>query len=183
MTRKLIISLLVFGLAGTANAISLSFSTDGSTPLPDGATIWPAPGSTTTVYILSDTSGAAGGYWTYLEMNLPNADASIPFGSLSIHANAGDTASVVDHSSGSLMDYLLTAADSAGGVVAGEHFAFDLVLGGAGPLDPFYFWNTVPSDGEYPEDKRVYVLPELGTIALLGLGSILLLRGRRRGGG
>ncbi|MHC4061273.1 MAG: hypothetical protein ACYSUC_05305 [Planctomycetota bacterium] len=74
--RKLVISLLVFGLAGTANAISLSFSTDGSTPLPDGATIDVAPGSTTTVYMLS--SGPQGAYWTYLEMDLPQA-GSIPF--------------------------------------------------------------------------------------------------------
>jgi hypothetical protein len=199
--KKLIISLLVFGLAGTANALNLSFSTDGSTPLPDGASIYIAVGSTTTLYLMSDTGGDTANYWTYIDMALPQ-DAYLPAaGDYTIYPAAGTLASVRDYSTASLYDMELTAADGAVGdgyPLAGVHFAFDLVTG-LGIEEPFYFWNTVPNDGEYPEDKRVYVLfwntvsndgeypedkrvyvlPEPGTIALLGLGGVLLRRRRK----
>jgi hypothetical protein len=135
------------------------------------------------LYVLSDTSGASGAYWSYLEMTLPNADASIPYGNLTFHANAGDTASLADHSGASLMDYLLTAADSAGGIVAGQHFTFDVVISGSAMTDgsdDFAFWNTVPNDGTYSTDKTVNVhIPEPATMALLGLGGLFLLRRRK----
>jgi hypothetical protein len=175
--RKLFILLLVVGLAGTANALNLHFSTDGSTPLPDGATIDVAPGSTTTLHILSDTGGAQGAYWHYLEMNLPQA-GSIPFDS--IYGRGTKT----DHSTASLMSYLLTVPDAASGV----DWSFALVISPTAATDgsdDFYFWNTVPNDSTYSEDKRVnvHIIPEPGSIALIGLGSILLLRRRRLFGG
>ncbi|MHC4361365.1 MAG: PEP-CTERM sorting domain-containing protein [Planctomycetota bacterium] len=180
MTRKLIIWLVVFCLAGTANAISLSFSTDGSTPLPDGATIDVAPGSTTTLYILSDTGGAAGGYWNYLEMELPQA-GSIPFWSITSYVTCGDK---VDYSTPTLMDYLLTVACSEGDIPAGLHWSFDLIISPSAATDgsdDFDFWVTGPNDSTYAVHRTLNIhIPEPGTIALLGLGTIVLLRRRKR---
>ncbi len=182
--KKLLIFMLVLGMASAASALTVNLSLDGSTAAPVSVNV--TPGSTTTIYIISDTSGASGDYWTYLEWNLPSAGSmGVTFGGLpnaDIFAAAGNTASITDWS-GAIVDVEFNAADSGGNVAAGTHFKFDMTIGGGAATDgsdDFNIWTTKPNDGSYPVDDvlTINIIPEPMTIALLGLGGLFLRRRR-----
>ncbi|MHC4061274.1 MAG: PEP-CTERM sorting domain-containing protein [Planctomycetota bacterium] len=79
------------------------------------------------------------------------------------------------------MAYLLDAYDDECGIVI---WSFDLIISSSAATngsDDFDFWATVPNDSSYAVHRTLNIhIPEPGTIALLGLGSILLLRRRKR---
>lgn len=164
--KKLLMLVLVLGLATVSNAaITLDLA---------ASNLNVAAGEVLTISVSSDTSGAAGNYWCYLEQNLPSI-ATVS--DLAATAAAGNIASITDYGTPSFMDMELAANDSAGGVVAGLHFTGTVTISSSALLgDSVDIWVTGANDPTYsPQDTiTLTVIPEPATIALLCLGGLLL---------
>jgi hypothetical protein len=177
--KKLLTLMLVLFLASAANAIVVTFSTDGGSNDSDDVDLVATAGGSYTIDVLSDTGGTGGVYWSYLEMDLPS-DGTVadddPETNITINTNAGNLADVTDYSVSDLLDVELFAGDSAGNIVAGIHFTFSLDIDSGWDETPFDIWLTGPNDDTYTEVAWLHVIPEPMTIALLGLGGLLLRR-------
>ncbi len=166
--KKLLVLVLVLALAAVSNAAIILDLAASNTNVVAGEVV--------TLSVSSNTGGAAGNYWTYLEMAIPSIAAVSDIQST---VAAGNIRSITDYSSGSLLDIELAANDSAGNVVAGVHFTAKATISlSATPGQYVDIWVTGPNDGTYtPVDTvRLTVIPEPATMALLSLGGLLLRR-------
>jgi hypothetical protein len=170
--KKLLVLMLVLGLTSAAGALTVRLSTDGINPADELEAV---PGGSYTFYVISDTAGSAGAYWTYLEMYLPSP-GTIDFDDAFILPNAGDLSSKTDYSTPELLDIELFVCDSAGNIGAGVQFTFYLDIASDWDLTPFDIWITTPNDANWPVEHTLSIVPEPMTIALLGLGSLFLRR-------
>jgi hypothetical protein len=173
--KKLLTLMLVLFLVSAANAIVVSFSTDGGSTSGTDVDLVATAGSSYTISVLSDTSGASGAYVSYLEQDLPS-DGDVPFANVAATSNAGNLSAVVDYSVSDFMDIELTAADSVGAVAAGVQFTFSLDMDSGWDGTQIDIWLTGPNDPEYNPSAYLHIIPEPMTIALLGLGGLLLRR-------
>jgi hypothetical protein len=169
--KKILMFTIVMGFASAANAGIVLDLTSSNYNV--------NPGEVVTLSVTSDTSGAGGNYWSYLEMNLPSL---VSVGTPVATAAAGNIASVTDYSSVSLLDVELAANDSGGNVVAGLHFTASATVSlSAVGGDVIAIWITGPNDGTYSmhDSVALTVIPEPMTMSLLALGGLGLLRRRR----
>jgi hypothetical protein len=166
--KKLLVLLLVLGMASAANAAVVGLSVDGVN-VSDGSELYD-PSETITLYVLSDTDD----YPWLMEVSVLMADATL--GAPSPTANAGGMASWVDYSGGGLWDYELSTAGAPGSVKAGQQWIMNLTPNM--PMAGMFIVNLGPY-GEPPVSSIEFYVPEPVTIALLGLGGLLVLRRRR----
>jgi hypothetical protein len=158
--------MLVLGLASAANATLVSLSMDGTNASDGTEDI--LEDATLTVYCLGDDQSGM----EYLDMLKGKATMTMP----TEHTNAGDMASVSDYSTGTLYDFELTAADSGGSYVAGIHFV--AVITATGNTDDTFKLEILEGTSPYDsiDDIVFTIIPEPMTVALLGLGGLLLRR-------
>lgn len=166
--KKLLILMLVLGLASTANAVILSIS-------PDSATV--NCGESITVSVSSDTSGINGAYLAYIMVMETECGA---LSDCVIDTNAGDQAWCMAYQEdGWGTGFEIGAADTQGLVAAGKHFDFTFTCPALGEGCPCTATIDVYVDPDYdnPHDTlTVECVPEPMTIALLGLGGLFLRR-------
>ena len=168
--KKLFVLLLVFGLASAANAVTVGLSVDGVNVSGGAEDI--LIGSTITLSVVSDTDD----YSWKMEVSTLQADATIQLPIAT--SKAGSMASVTDFSGAGLWDYELNSAGPVGGgAVSGEQWTMQLTtLGALGT----HFIVDFGEYGQTPVSSIDFtVVPEPMTIALLGLGSLFLLRRRK----
>ena len=153
---------MVFGIAPLASALTVRLSFDGVNPAPDEVDA--LVGQVFAIYVISDSDGVSytknfGGTWDD-EAAITNTQS---------YPAAGDLASI------STTTFTLTAEDSGGNIQAGKHFSFDLAMTpdvGLGSTEYFYLWS-----GPDPDDTIAFnIIPEPGTLLLLGLGGLAFLR-------
>ena len=164
MKKKLFLLVMVLGIAPSANALMVRLSLDGVNPAPDAIDV--LAGQIIPMYVISDSDGVS--YWEDM------GSALAPISNVEIYPAAGDLASF------GVGGYnRIIADDSAGNILAGKHFSFDLtIIPDASPGDwaHFHMYNvTIPDD-----TIRLNVVPEPATLMLFGLGGLALLR-RRKG--
>ena len=179
--KKLLIFMLVFGLASTANAIvigdiELSFNgvINGSPDVTEYTVapsdffeidVWGNLATTAYVNIHDGTSGF---------VPAPN----VTIGAGVIYAAAGEDATI---QAGPPAHAWVSAADLTGTpldtVVAGKHFSWEIHCDEEGDV----YIDLISLDRATVYDSIiVHQIPEPATIALLGLGSLFLMRRRRK---
>ena len=154
---------LLLSVAHRSSGVIVRFSLDGENPAPDELDV--VPGDVFTMYVVSYSPGES-----YLkEMDAP---VLLTVEDDWIYPEAGDLASVLSLSP---WTFEVSADDSMGEILAGKHFAFEVMVPldtVVGERDYFYLWS-----GPGPDDYlRLTVVPEPGTVALLGLGAVMLRR-------
>ena len=179
MMKKLLVLMLVLGLASSASALVVDLRADDVDTL--AVTLTPLS-PTVEVSMYSDT-GVAGNYFRVLTVDTAGTAGGIgTFTALTPTANAGPDASVTTPYFYSWA-YLIEAKDADPGtdppLVAGEHFSFDytatLFDGSQQIIDlrvRDQAWTLI-------ESMVITQIPEPTTIALLGLGSLFLRRRRK----
>jgi hypothetical protein len=168
--KKLLVLLLVFGLASVANAMSVDLSVDGVNAS-DGTEDIDILSPTITLSVISDDTLG----W---KMEVSTAQATSTLGFPVATSKAGSIASVTDFSGAGLWDYELNTAGVPGALPqVGEQWTMQLTaLGGLGSVFTVNFGEY----GQTPVSSIDFtVVPEPMTIALLGLGSLFLLRRRK----
>ena len=200
MMKKLLVLVLVLGLASFANAAisGIQLSIDGQT---DGA------GNVTEIslpiceYLVIDVHGPADHDWlgyVIIEGAFPGAggewgddigpwdplcsglyyeDQAYPL----IHEGAGDLSKVTRYTEGGWgFGYELIVAMSEGGAPGG--LQFELIYHCCGPESEYVtitLWEDAEGYGTPQDTIIIHQVPEPMTIALLGLGGLFLLRRRR----
>ena len=167
--RKILTLILVLGTVSTANAIVVRLSFDGVEPAPDSMDV--LAGDTFKMYVISDTAGQAYGR----DLIMP-VDDPLSIDNVQSYSAAGSDASVSAPYTTALYHgfYLETGGV---GVEAGKHFSFDVAIdAGAAFGDEGWIGVITPGVGDYVD---FHVVPEPGTVLLLGLGGLVLLRRRR----
>jgi len=167
--KKLLILMLVLGMASSANALIVTLDPSGSAVVPAG---------TITVNVVSDTADLG---YEYAVKILDTTYAS--FSSVTATSDAGIDSFLTDYADAlgaETYTYVITTLDKgvSGTVQPGVQWILDIAFTGAAPdqtatlalLD-----DTLTQIGSY----EMVGIPEPMTIALLGLGSLFLLRRRK----
>ena len=193
--RKLLIFLLVLGLASTASAVSVAIDANltATVYLSDETTEWDGSDITTsTDLVIIVDSDFTVGYWTagaYIVSGLdygsvagrgPTAGSPADYTGSHYDA-AGDLAKVRYYTDGSTYDGFELLADNsaeAPAQAAGDWFVFDYHCDGIGDV-VISFYDYATSATVAAGSITITQIPEPATIALLGLGGLLLLRRRK----
>ena len=170
MRKGLLAIVVVLLMPAAANALTVRLSLDGVNPAPDAIDVMPS--EVIDMYVISD--GAGQGYWQYLWTGTGLAIIS----GVQSYPAAGDLASITDVGE-TYPRYRLEANDSEGNILAGKHFGFDVTIAWDAPAGAVRYVKLAA--GTLPTDSvAVNVVPEPGTVLLLGLGGLVLLRIRKR---
>jgi hypothetical protein len=160
----------LIGAAGMARGVVVELSLDGIAPAPEQIQV--IPGEVVGLYVLSPLDGE--GYFKYLTVLTLYTIENIQ-----VWPAAGDSASV-GVSSGQTHWPMLTAADSAGDIIAGIHFSFDLRISEsaiAGESRSITIYSTPLAD----DWIELNVVPEPASAVVLSVGAgVLALVQRRR---
>ena len=157
----------VFAIS-SANAALVQFSLDGNEPTPESIDVF--PGDNFTMYVISDSNEPYG-----RSLIVKNIDP-VSISNVQSYPAAGDLADI-DPFIGSLFSgFKLMANDSAGNILAGRHFSFDLAIAPDAQIgEQTYIDLILPSIGEV---LILNVIPEPATVLLLSFGGILFYRKR-----
>jgi hypothetical protein len=168
--RALLICEIITCVISTSSALEIILSTDGTNPAP--ATMDVTPDQEIDFYLISDTGGAAGVYWAYLEMD---SDAPATINDITA-LPASDYDDIIPPPFPPEPPYEIIIGPDP---LAGPQYTWTLHINSDAPyLDQFSMWITAPNDDNYPVEDIVdfTVVPEPMTIALLGLGGLFLRR-------
>ena len=170
MRKGLLATVMVVLMAAVGNALTVRLSVDGINPAPDAINV--VPGEVLCMYVISDSDGTS--YFKWIHTDEPARISNVEG-----YPAAGDVASITDLSTELISEFRLEADDSGGNIQAGKHFGFDVMVGaGATPGSVRDVWLD---SGVIPDDSvAVNVVPEPGTVLLLGLRGLVLLRIRKR---
>jgi len=171
MKKKLLVLMLIFGLASAANAAVVGLSIDGVN-VSGGAEVIDIASPMITLSIVSDTDD---NNWL-MEVSVLKADATL--GLPTPTSLAGGMADYTDFSDATLWDYELSTAGAPGSVFAGEQWT--MALTALGDVGAVFAVNLGPYNQPVVSSIAFTVVPEPMTVALLGLGGLFLMRRRKK---
>ena len=170
--KKLLILMLVLGLASAANA-AIVISLDGATDI-DEITI---SVSDTVVIDIYDDQPYSASYIVYLDIG-PIADGDYSLSDARLGPAAGDYASILQGTYEGYDDFEVSQADLVDPTPgAGVIFLVDLHCESVDP-DGVVLVDLFDAGGCLIDSATIHQVPEPMTIALLGLGGLLLRRRR-----
>ena len=202
--RKLLILMLVLGLASSANAVIISFKTGGS-----GGTVGVFLGSTVTVDVVADTACTSSYSFSITETTTSSAGHSTATGPGAYHVDfnyqvqPGNLRNMNTNFGGAprymLIDRAAAGMSPAGNIPAGQVlFQFEVLIPASGGIGDTWTIDAAvgmpvvsPPPAPYSHqfdglsvagtnELTLQEIPEPATIALLGLGSLFLMRRRRK---
>jgi hypothetical protein len=169
MMKKLLVILTVLALATMANA-AIHISLDGNITI-DEITI--DPSDTITIDVYDDQAGGYVDWMHYLDIG-PIDNSVYTLSNARLGGGAGDYASFVQGTYNGYDDIEITQADtSAPDPDPGAVFLIDLHCEGSGDV---YIYIYDGGDFSVIDSAVIHQTPEPMTIALLGLGGLLLRR-------
>jgi hypothetical protein len=184
MMKKLLVLMLVLGIASTASA-TLQISA-GGVQEPEDSTIWLAPSETIILDIWTDTDitpGVGEGYWSLTALT---TDATVSGGvsvleepGNQIYAGGGAyTPTVGDE--GPWMSVALTTLPSiAAGTTIFDDIVFHCEREPTETVVELWFHAFNPDQAVLVDTLLIHQIPEPMTVGLLGLGGLFLLRRRK----
>ena len=164
MMKKLVVFTLILGLASGAQAALTLVTPPGSVEV----------GQTVTIKLNSSTTG---GYSGWLEIEDPTIVNFAGDPALTAEGNPAGASSVKGYPTyGAWYQFMITSTDPTKPIVAGDHLLVNLtgVKEGATKLN-LYAENGI----KLLQTVTLTAIPEPATIALLGLGGLLLARRRK----
>ena len=165
----IVIAALLLAMASTSNATVVFTVGTGSTT-EAGTTLDIVEDDTITVNVYDDAGGAD--YTKYVDMlKSQGFTMTTPVK----QAAAGSLAVVNIYSTGSLYDFGVTAGEAPGSPPSGIHFIFTVTASG---IEDDTVQLQLLRSGDYVKEKYIdlTIVPEPATIAILGLGALLLRR-------
>lgn len=164
--KKMLILMLVLGVASTASASIVSLSVDGVNPAGDNVDYMEGSG-VITLSVISDGADP----WL---MEISTTDVGVTLGTPVVTAAAGGLAGYNDYSGGGLWDYELAVGGVTSLPTAGVQWTLDL---SSTLLDGSSFVVDLGEYGAAPTDSVTFnVVPEPVSMLLLGLGGLFLRR-------
>jgi hypothetical protein len=177
MMKKLLVLLLVLGMASAANA-TLQISVNGDKE-PVSSEIWLEPSQELTLDIWTDAiieQGVGEGYWALSTGELGSISGGVPLG------NGTDTTIYAGASSYVPGEGVwggvgaVNQSSYAAGTVLYDQIIFHCA--GEGDAVVTLYWDIFGTD-EVIDSVTIHQIPEPMTVALLGLGGLFLLRRRK----